>query len=47
LSEICNDLILARSMPSGAVHSNRLPGGLAGSIALLTGFGNGKSPTRG
>src|SRR4051812_34100608 len=23
LSEICNDLILARSMPSGAVHSNR------------------------
>ena len=25
LSEICNDLILARLMPSGAVHSNRLP----------------------
>jgi hypothetical protein len=25
LSEICNDLILARSMPSGAVHSNRFP----------------------
>ena len=23
LSEICNDLVLARSMPSGAVHSNR------------------------
>jgi hypothetical protein len=22
LSEICNDLILARSMPSGAVHTN-------------------------
>src|SRR5277367_4627924 len=25
LSEICNDLILARSMPSGAVHTNRWP----------------------
>jgi hypothetical protein len=24
LSEICNDLILARSMPSGAVHTNRM-----------------------
>jgi hypothetical protein len=23
LSEICNDLILAQSMPSGAVHTNR------------------------
>jgi hypothetical protein len=22
LSEICNDLILAQSMPSGAVHTN-------------------------
>src|SRR6266851_433527 len=25
LSEISNDLILARSMPSGAVHTNRWP----------------------
>jgi hypothetical protein len=26
LSEICNDLILAHSMPSGAVHSNKFRG---------------------
>jgi hypothetical protein len=39
LSEICNDLILARSMPSGAVHTNRLLSGEAASaVARVTGF---------
>jgi len=28
LSEICNDLILAQSMPSGAVHTNIVAGRL-------------------
>src|SRR3954464_15930158 len=36
LSEICNDLILARLMPSGAVHSNRWigPAGLKAAETL-------------
>src|ERR1700687_6464876 len=33
LSEICNDLILARSMPSGAVHTNRFPRRMSGAAS--------------
>src|ERR1700736_3301957 len=37
LFEICNDLILAQSMPSGAVHPNTLCGSLARSSYALSG----------